>query len=141
MLKLTSHSSTKIWIELKREKAITTDSNKVEKRLINFLENMISKKIEKILLINIIGVLEVLEKGNLSFNEAEKFLFSPYFINKLKKRKCNNKIIEILERGCELEDIASLLPQNLEKNIAELKKQTLETIEQYPNFENEFWIS
>ena len=100
---------------------------------------MTSKKEEKILLINIIGVLEVLEKGNLSLNEAEKFLFSPYFINKLKKRNCNDKIIDILERGCELEDISSLLPQNLEKNIVELKKQALETIEQYPNFESEFW--
>ena len=73
-------------------------------------------------------------------NEAEKFLFSPYIICKLKKKKCNNKIITILEEGCELEDIASLLPESLEKNIIALKEQTLKTIEEYPKFEDEFWL-
>ncbi len=106
----------------------------------NFLDNIISENEEKILLINIVGVLETLRKGNLSINEAEKFLFSPYFINKLKRGDCNYEIIDILERGCELEDIASLLPQNLEKNIMELKEQALKVIKKYPKFENKFWV-
>jgi len=106
----------------------------------SFLDNIISENEEKILLINIIGVLETLRKRKLSINEAEKFLFSPYFIKKLEKRNCNYEIIDILERGCELEDIASLLPQNLEKNIIELKEQSLKIMEKYPKFENKFWV-
>ena len=108
--------------------------------LINFSDDIINKNEEKVLLVNIVGILEVLKRGKLSINEAEKFLFSPYMINKLQKKQCNMEIIDILERGCELEDIASLLPQSLEKNIIELEEKALEIIEKYPNFENKFWI-
>ena len=108
--------------------------------LINFSDDIINKNEEKVLLVNIVGILEVLKRGKLSINEAEKFPFSPYMINKLQKKQCNMEIIDILERGCELEDIASLLPQSLEKNIIELEEKALEIIEKYPNFENKFWI-
>lgn len=107
---------------------------------INYSENKIGVKEEKLLLIGIIGILETVKRGNVSVNEAEKIFFSPHVVNQLKKRECRIEIIDILERGCELEDIASLLPQSLEKNIIELEKQTLKVMEVYPQFDDKFWI-
>ena len=47
-------------------------------------------------------------------------------IRQLKEKNCNTIIIHILEKGCELEDIASLLPQELLKSIEEMKQEALE---------------
>lgn len=38
-------------------------------------------------------------------------MFSPRMVNKLKAKMCDEKIVEIIMRGCELEDIASLIPE------------------------------
>ena len=51
------------------------------------------------------------------------------------------KIIDILEKGCELEDIESLIPDRLLKVINELEKETLEIIKEYPRFNKTFWIN
>ena len=108
--------------------------------IIKFSNNRISKKDEKILIINIVGVLEILGKGYISINESEKFLFSPHVVNKLKTIKCDIKIIEILELGCELEDIASLLPHKLATNIDELKQKAIDLIKSYAEFDKSFWF-
>ena len=81
---------------------------------------------EKILLIRIIGTLEAIKSGRLSIDESERLLFSPRVIRQLKEKNCNTIIIHILEKGCELEDIASLLPQELLKSIEEMKQEALE---------------
>ena len=39
-----------------------------------------------------------------------------------------------------LEDIDSLLPQNFEKYIEELKVESLEEMKKYESFEQKFWI-
>lgn len=95
---------------------------------------------EKILLITIIGTLEAVKNKKLSIDEAEKFIFSPHMVKKLKGKKYNEQIINILERGCELENIASLLPHSLEKDINELKESALKLIGDYPEKNKDFWI-
>lgn len=95
---------------------------------------------EKMLLICIMGTLEAIISGGLSIAEAEKFLFSPHMVQRLKEKKCNESLINIIEKGCELEDIASLLPQDLTKNLEELKQETLEEMKNYEAFEQKFWI-
>lgn len=104
---------------------------------IDFKEKII---VEKILLINIIGVLEAMEEKALLIDEAEKYLFSPHMIEVLKKENFNIDIIDILERGCELEDIESLLPDKLMENILELKQKALTIITEYPKIDNRFWV-
>lgn len=94
---------------------------------------------EKILLIEIVGVLEALTLGKISIDESEKFLFSPHMVKLLRRNRCNKKIINILERGCELEDIASLIPQYLLETISELKLDALEELGKYPEFYEKFW--
>lgn len=95
---------------------------------------------EKMLLLSIIGVLEALKSDNLQIEEAEKFLFSPNMINRLKLQKCNNSIINLIERGCELEDIASLIPEKLEKNYNELMASAKVILNEYPRYTAVFWI-
>lgn len=107
---------------------------------ISFSESLLTENEEKVLLISIIGILETLKRGGLSINEAEKFLFSPHMIAKLKEKKCSNKIVDILERGCELEDISSLLPHRLESNIDKLIEQSCEVMKTYPIFDKIFWV-
>lgn len=107
---------------------------------IRFFDDPLTENEEKMLLINIIGILETLKRKSISINEAEKYLFSPHMISKLRNNGCSSKIIDILERGCELEDIASLLPQNLTKNINELQEQALKIVSEYQIYDKIFWI-
>ena len=95
---------------------------------------------EKMLLISIIGTLEALKEDGLSINESEKYLFSPHMVQVLKEKECNKSIIDIIEKGCELEDIASLLPQKYINNVEELKQEALAILKHYEVFEQKFWI-
>lgn len=104
------------------------------------LNNRISENDEKLILINLVGIFEALKKKRLSIREAEKIFFSPRMVNRLKFLKCNEKIVDILERGCELEDIASLLPDKLIKVIEELEENSFDIMKQYPVFDHMFWI-
>jgi len=95
---------------------------------------------EKMLLISIVGALEAIKRGGVSINEAEKFLFSPHMVQQMRERQYSESIIVMLEKGCELEDVASLLPQNLMKNIEEMEEEALELMKSYKVFEETFWI-
>ncbi len=103
-------------------------------------ESIMEKEDEKLLLVILIGIFEALKSNNLSIREAERFLFSPYIFNKLKAKKCSSKIINIIERGCELENIKSLIPEHLSNAIEELIMMTIATINEYPQFETNRWI-
>lgn len=102
--------------------------------------NIISKNDEKMVLIILIGILETIKRNNLSIEEAEKFLFSPRMIARLKKIKCDEKIIDILERGCELEDIESLIPDELLKTVDILENETLELLNDYSDYNVKAWL-
>lgn len=75
-----------------------------------------------------LGVLYCLEKGIISIDEAEGFIFKPYVSRLLKEMKSPEELINIIELGCELEDIESLLPDRLPDNISELFNQTFSMI-------------
>lgn len=96
---------------------------------------------EKILLISIIGVINSLQCEAISVEEAEKFLFSPHLLKFLYNKKCNKKIIDIVESGCEIEDIVSLLPGRLNYTLENIKKETIDLLKQYDDVDDEFWIN
>lgn len=52
----------------------------------------------------------------------------------------NEKIVELISRGCELEDIVSLIPQELEKVLEEIKQEAIEIIKEYETFDEKFWF-
>ena len=94
---------------------------------------------EKKILIKIIGALESLNSNAITISEGEKYIFSPKISRKLINMDCNKKITDIIEECCELEDIESLIPEKLCKNINSLKLKTIEVLKSYDNFDMDEW--
>lgn len=88
---------------------------------------------ERIISIFIIGLLTGLEKGLISIEEAEGYVFSPYSIERLEELGVSSKLIEIINSGCELEDIESLIPEKLLENIKMLKEQSISILATIPS--------
>lgn len=91
-------------------------------------------------MITIIGNLKSIINGEITIDESENFLFFPKMINELKSKKCKKEIIELLEKGCELEDIASVIPKKMSEVINEMKQQTLKLMKNYETFNKSFWF-
>lgn len=87
-----------------------------------FSNGIMSENDEKLVLVSLLGIIAALKDNSLTIDEAEKFLFSPHMVNKLQIGKCNKKIINIIEKGCELE------------------QETLEILKEYPRYNKTFWI-
>ena len=100
----------------------------------------IPQKDEKLILVLIIGALEALQEGALSLCEVEKIIFAPYYSRLLQEMSCSSSVLEIIDKGCELEDIESLFPNNLEKTISELKNETIQLLQKYPEYPKKNWI-
>lgn len=82
-------------------------------------------------IINVIGVLEAIQYNALSIEEAEAYIFSPKYAKYLKTQDCDQQVIELIEFGCELEDVESLLPEKLSVTIANLEKKALDLLKEY----------
>lgn len=95
------------------------------------MENENRIVLEKSILISVIGCLEALSSGCISIDESEHYIFSPRTTNKLNELKISSDIISIIEKGCELEDIESLLPDKLEITISELKNEAMDLLKKY----------
>jgi hypothetical protein len=76
---------------------------------------------ERLMLITAIGLLDALENELLTIEDCENYLFSPYSVSILEEQCLNKEVIEIIELGCELEDVQSLRPTKLKEEIIELK--------------------
>ena len=108
--------------------------------IVKIKKNKLEKADEKIILLAIVGNLEAIKKGGITIDEAEKFLFSPHMINKLRAQMCDEKIVEIITKGCELEDISSLIPEKLNDVINELMEESISLIKEYDELNEFFWI-
>lgn len=95
---------------------------------------------EKIILLAMVGVFEALKNGGMTINESQAFIFSPHMIDALKNRNYSGGVIDILEKGCELEDIESLLPEILVEEIDKLERATLNLLKKYCKYEEIHWI-
>lgn len=108
---------------------------------INLFHSDLTKTDEKMLLFAIIGCLDTLQCGGTTIEELERALFSPYMVQMLEKKKGNMKIIQLIQEGCELEDIKSLLPHSLDETITRLKNDAINIINDYDIYDgSEFWI-
>lgn len=67
-----------------------------------------------------LGVLYSLEKELISIDDAEGFIFMPSVVQVLKEAKLPEEIINIVASGCELDDIADIVPDRLMESIKEL---------------------
>ena len=98
------------------------------------------KRTEKLILINMLGVLEALKNKKITIDESEKIIFTPYTFITLKKKGVNKKIIDIIQEGCELEDVESLCPDKLDNVIENLKQRTLMLIDEYEEDSKQRWV-
>ena len=98
------------------------------------------ERIEKLLLINILGTLEALKNKKVSIDESEAIIFTPYTFFTLKKKGINKKIIDLIHEGCELEDVESLCPDKLDNVIEELKQRTLTLLDKYEEYKTRKWV-
>ncbi|MBO0421447.1 DUF3969 family protein [Enterococcus plantarum] len=74
-----------------------------------------------------IGILKCLEEDILDFDDAMALLYQPFNIDKLEKEF--QKLGEAIHLGTELEDVATLAPEDLEdslKQIEELNKKLIQ---------------
>lgn len=95
------------------------------------------KEIEKFILINVIGLMDSLKDGLVTIDECEVYLYSPYSIKKLSDLKIDNNIIDLIEEGCELEDIESLVPEKLDNAIDSIKKKASRLLSELSKKETE----
>ncbi len=98
------------------------------------------ERIEKLLLINILGALEALKNKKITINESETNIFTPYTFFTLEKKGINKKIIDLIHEGCELEDVESLRPEKLDEVIEELKQRTLNLLGEYEEDNKQIWV-
>lgn len=72
-----------------------------------------------------LGILTALHHQKITIDDAEKILFRPGAIEYLEGLAVEEKYLRALWLGTELEDIESLLPQNLGDEIVNLIRLTL----------------
>lgn len=86
-------------------------------------------ELEKLLLINIIGLIEGLKKDLLTIEESEKVLFNPYTMDLLQSKGISKEILEIIHLGTELEDIESLIPEKLFESLIDIEHKSIAQLE------------
>ena len=68
----------------------------------------------------ILGVLILLNNKKLSIDDAEKLVFRPGVVEYLNSMSVDKKIVDLVMLGTEIEDIESLIPEQLDIEIQKL---------------------
>lgn len=89
-----------------------------------YIEEENKKRFEKQILFIIESVLVGLINNKIDILDGEHIIFSPRNYSELQKQHINKDITDLILKGCELEDIKSLLPDQLMKEINHLLQTT-----------------
>lgn len=98
---------------------------------------MNKRQIEAFILVSIIGLMDSLSVGATSIEECETYLFSPYSVDKLRTLNLNEQILELIQIGCELEDVEALIGEKLSESINEIRLKAIELLKKVPKDEGE----
>jgi hypothetical protein len=79
----------------------------------------------RIILTLIAGLTTLLRENAISIEEAEACLFSPYSAECLKELDFDDSIIDLIWRGCELENFKSLMPDALDTVINDMINKSI----------------
>ncbi|MBN6888494.1 uncharacterized protein DUF3969 [Cytobacillus horneckiae] len=94
------------------------------------LLNATSKEeLEKILLLNVVGLIEGINENSITIEEAEKVLFSPYIMKLVDSMGISKEVLEVIHLGTELEDVESLIPEKLPESLIEIKEKSINLLE------------
>ena len=83
---------------------------------------------EKVFLIKVLGTLISLKSEILTIDDSGYYIFRPEIIKILQEKKCSNKIIDVLKKCLEIEDIKDLLPDIYYSNLQDLINLTMKQI-------------
>lgn len=92
-------------------------------------------EIERFILLNIIGLMDSMIVGAIATEDCEVYLFSPYSVDKLNALNLDKNIVDLVEMGCELEDVESLIPEKLHKSIDEIRLKAIDLLINLPKEE------
>ena len=98
--------------------------------------------IERLALTIHVGLLTLLQKNIINIEEAENYFFSPYSAEYLKSLDVDEEIVELIWHTCELENIESLMPEDLLSEINRYRNKSIEIIKSLPkpNLPTKKWI-
>ncbi|MFJ3049048.1 DUF3969 family protein [Pseudomonas nitroreducens] len=94
-----------------------------------FLDTVDAGDLSKFFSLVVVGVALALKEKALTVPEAERILFSPYMVSLLRQSGCADGLIDLVERGCEIEDIESLIPGQLTDVLDRIIKGSLREVE------------
>ena len=63
-----------------------------------------------------------------------------HIYHKLKQKGYSGDILQIIEEGCELEDIFSLLPDKFDRVIDNMRRKSLLLLKNYEEYNHFFWL-
>jgi len=89
------------------------------------IDTVESNALDKFFSIVVVGLAFALKEKSISVVEAERILFSPYMAVQLARSGCSSGLVDLIERGCELENVESLIPQKLIGVIDEILSGSL----------------
>jgi len=87
---------------------------------------------EKLLAIISLGLSVAIKHQVIDIDEAEQLLYSPLTMKKLNEMGVNPEMIALIHAGTELEDLESLLPNELTKSISKMENQALKLLTNLP---------
>jgi len=116
---------------------------KPQTRPFNEIEPMYDQRdaIERVVALLSVAICEALRRGELTFEEAEHLLFSPAAMDKFGKHSAELK--DLLHQGAELDDIATLIPAELDCALDKIIYQANKILESAPRLDcqRDHWFS
>ncbi|HHR6078504.1 TPA: DUF3969 family protein [Providencia alcalifaciens] len=101
--------------------------------MMKFCYSIDDKQAGKFISFLALGILVALDKKLISIDEAEGFVFKPYLVKLLEQIGSDERVTEIINLGCELDDVECLIPEHLQTSIDELIQKTITVISQSEN--------
>ncbi len=87
------------------------------------------------------GLLDSLEKDIIPLYLTTRAMFSPYGVDTLKEVGIRSEVIDLVDRGRELDDIFDLIPHLYKKKIKDIKESVVALLKEYDLEKNiEHWI-
>lgn len=98
-------------------------------------------EINRAALIIIVGLMESLLNKSITIEDAEGALFTPYSYGVFNDLKVNPELLELILDGTELEDIESLVPEELDNEIKKMKDKAVALLSDLPKRKTyEHWL-
>lgn len=87
---------------------------------------------ERFILLMNIGLMTALKNGSITIEDAENYLYSPYSAKKLEKLGSGKEVITLINLGCELENVKSIIPHELINSMDDIEMQSKELLRLLP---------